>query len=259
MSGLLVGVQWSGWRRVAAMGAASLGALAGMAGAQGQLSTQAATAGDPQAIGLRIYREGLMPAGQSVQGVGQAGVTLTGKDAACATCHRRSGYGSSEGPVEVRPITGAALFGAAPAALAPGPAGGAAHAGGVLANADLQTAGLSPAESARANAIALRAGRAAQFAGTRPRPIYDEAALARAINEGVDVTGRRMNPSMPRYAFDAAALASLSAYLKTLSVHASPGVSDDKVHFATVIQPGVSPAQRSALLEVLQTYIKDCN
>jgi hypothetical protein len=261
MSDPAVGRKWAGWRRVVAMAAASLGALAGLACAQGQQSTQAETAGDPQAIGLRIYREGLMPAGRPLQGVGQAGVMLTGKDAACATCHRRSGYGSSEGPVEVRPITGPALFGAVPvpAVGAPGPAGGAAHAGGVRANADLQPAGLSPAESARANAIALRAGRAAQFAGTRPRPNYDEAALARAINEGVDVTGRRMNPSMPRYAFDAATLASLGAYLKTLSVHASPGVTDDKVHFATVIQPGVSPAQRSALLEVLQTYIQDRN
>jgi hypothetical protein len=246
--------EWAGWRRVLAFGALSLSALAVMDGAQAQQSAQAGAAGDPLAIGRRIYREGLLPSGQPVQGVGQAKVALTGKDAACATCHRRSGYGSSEGPIEVRSITASTLFGAAPAASAPGPASGKVNAASARTDAEL-----SPAEAARANAIALRAGRAALFAGTRPRPGYDEAALARAIGDGVDVNGHHMNPSMPRYAFDAAALESLSAYLKTLSTHVSPGVTDDKVHFATVIQPGVSPAQRSALLEVLQTYIKDRN
>jgi hypothetical protein len=120
-------------------------------------------------------------------------------------------------------------------------------------------AGLSPAEAARANASALRAARAAAFAGARQRPTYDEATLARAIREGVDVTGRSMNAAMPRYALEPAALESLTAYLKTLSVRASPGVTEDKIHFATVIQPGTDPAQRRALLEVLQTYMQDRN
>ncbi len=57
----------------------------------------------------------------------------------------------------------------------------------------------------------------AVFAGTRQRPTYDEATLARAIRDGIDVTGRNMNAAMPRYALEPAALESLSAYLKTLS------------------------------------------
>ena len=76
------------------------------------------------------------------------------------------------------------------------------------------------------------------FAGSRPRPAYDDASLARSIREGIDVTGRVMDAAMPRYALDAAALASLTAYLKTLSATASPGVTGAAVHFATVIQPG---------------------
>jgi hypothetical protein len=68
-----------------------------------------------------------------------------------------------------------------------------------------------------------------------------------------------MNPSMPRYALEPAALESLTAYLKTLSIHTAPGVTEDKIHFATVIQPDTDPAQRRALLEVLQTYMQDRN
>jgi hypothetical protein len=120
-------------------------------------------------------------------------------------------------------------------------------------------AGLSPAEVARARANALRAARATAFAGTRSRPAYDDASLARAIREGVDVTGRAMHASMPRFALEPAALAALTAYLKTLSVQTAPGVTGDKVHFATVIQPGTDPAQRRALLQVLETFIKDRN
>lgn len=220
--------------------------LAGLITAWLLLGAAAFEAGaDPLAIGRRIYREGILPSGQPLQGFAQASVRLAGADAACATCHRRSGYGSSEGPIEVRSITGPALFGSPLAPPAPA---------SVTARPDL-----SPAEAARANASALRAVRTAAFAGTRQRPAYDEASLARAIREGVDVTGRRMNASMPRYALEPAAIESLMAYLKTLSVQASPGVTDDTIHFATVIQPGTDPAQRRALLEVLQTYMQDRN
>jgi hypothetical protein len=206
---------------------------------------------DLLAIGQRIYREGILPSGEPLRGIGEASVTLTGEQAACTTCHRRSGYGSSEGPIEVRSITGPALFGDRVAPSAPGslPAPVAA----------VDDAGLSPAEAARARARMLRSVRTVQFAGNRPRPPYDDAALARAIRKGIDVTGRRMNASMPRYALDPAALEALTAYLKTLSTKVSPGVTADTVHFATVIQPGTDPAQRRALLEVLQTFVKNRN
>lgn len=203
------------------------------------------------AIGRRIYREGLLPSGQPIQGVGPANVVLSAAQAACATCHRRSGYGSSEGPIEVRAITGSALFGERVAPVLPGSP--------VAPAALIVQSNSSPAEAARANANALRAVRTALFAGNRPRPAYDDASLTRAIRQGVDTTGRVMNVSMPRYSLDASALEALTAYLKTLSVQTPPGVGEEKVHFATVIQPGTDPAQRSALVEVLQTYMRDRN
>jgi hypothetical protein len=211
---------------------------------------------DPVEIGRRIYREGLLPTGEPLRGVGQAGVTLAGKSAACTTCHRRSGYGSSEGTIEVRAITGPALFGDRVAPVVPGSSLPSRHESAPPSpRAEL----LAAAEAARANAVALRAARLATVAGTRQRPVYDEESLARAVREGVDVTGHGMNAAMPRYGLDATSLASLTAYLKTLSTQTSPGVTDDAVHFATVIQPGTDPAQSHALVEVLQTFIRDRN
>lgn len=206
---------------------------------------------DMVSVGRRIYREGILPSGQPVQGLAAANVRLAGAQAACAACHRRSGYGSSEGPIEVRAITGLALFGHRVAPTLPYQ----------VTPADAATAspGRSGAEVARATANALHAGRAEMFSGARQRPTYDDVSLGRAIRDGLDVTGRAMNPSMPRFALDTVAMASLTAYLKTLSVQASPGVTEDAVHFATVIQPGTDLAQRQALIDVLQTYIQDRN
>ena len=209
---------------------------------------------DLLAIGKRLYREGVLRSGRSLQGVGQAGVTLSGTSAACATCHRRSGWGSSEGPIEVRPITGTALFGERVAPDAPGNPVDAA----VPVDAAEQAA-LSPADAARARAAALRTYRTAALSGTRPRPAYDDATLARAIVEGLDASGRRMNPSMPRYALEPAELQALTSYLKSLSTESAPGITEDAVHFATVIQPGTDPEQRRAIIEVLQTFFRDRN
>lgn len=201
---------------------------------------------DPLAIGQRIYREGILPSGQPLQGVAQANVARVGADAACAACHRRSGYGSSEGSLEIRSIAGPALFGnpeVPPAASGVVPAG----------------SGLTGAESARAAAATARSARIAALSGKRQRPVYDDLSLRRAIRDGVDVTGRKMSSGMPRYALDDVALESLTTYLKTLSAQPSPGVTSDRIHFATVIEPGVDAAQRRAMLEVLHGFIEDTN
>jgi hypothetical protein len=49
----------------------------------------------------------------------------------------------------------------------------------------------------------------------------------------------------------------VSAYLATLSAQPSPGVDEEEIHFATVIQPGVSPEKRRAMLDIMQTFFKD--
>ena len=206
---------------------------------------------DPLAIGRRIYREGVLPSGLPLQGLAPANVKLSGADAACVTCHRRSGFGASEGPIEVRPVTGPALFGTMEMPSVSG-------LESIPVLTPVQSA-LSASEVARAKADTLRVSRAATFAGNRQRPVYDDALLARAIHDGLDVTGHKMSASMPRYALAQAELASLSSYLKTLSAHVSPGVTKEAVHFATVIQPDTDPAQRRVLVEVLQKFFEDRN
>ncbi|MEP7117243.1 MAG: hypothetical protein ABI880_06670, partial [Acidobacteriota bacterium] len=222
-----------GRRRWAVLFAVALAWVPSVAAAQAAGATDA----DVLAIGRRIYREGVLPSGQVLQGVGPAGVLLSGKAAACETCHRRSGYGSSEGPVEVRPITGPALFGSRVAPVAPGSPLG-------------RDVAAAPGRAARGSTADVLATRLGLFAGARPRPTYAEASLSRAIREGVDLTGRAMDASMPRFGLGPDELAALTAYLKGLSVHTAPGVTENKVHFATVIQPGTDPAQRRAMLEV---------
>ena len=63
------------------------------------------------AAGQRIYREGILPSGQPLRATVGNDVALSGRNAACVNCHRRSGYGGPEGQRVVPPITAAHLFG----------------------------------------------------------------------------------------------------------------------------------------------------
>jgi cytochrome c553 len=171
------------------------------------------------AIGQRIYREAMDGAGLPIKALGPAGVVLRGTDAACTSCHQRSGYGSSEGAYTIRPITGPALF--------------------------------------QEQTLVEHAPRIKAQLGTRLRPAYTDATLARALRGGVDASGKPLESVMPRYALSDADLRALSAYLATLSAQDSPGVDAQEIHFATVIQPGVPPQRRRAMLDTLQAFVKD--
>jgi cytochrome c553 len=171
------------------------------------------------ATGQRIYREAIDSTGQPIKAMGPAGVVLDGRDAACVTCHRRSGYGTSEGKYNVRPITGLALF--------------------------------------QEQTLAEHAPRIKAQLGTRQRPAYTDALLARAIRGGIDSSGKPLESVMPRFALSDNDMRALSAYLATLSVQDSPGVDEEEVHFATIIQPGVSPERRRAMLDIMQAFVKD--
>lgn len=186
------------------------------------LAADAAALGEREgrwALGQRIYREGVGANGEPLVAQGAAGMRLSGKDAACAACHRRSGYGSSEGRFVVRPVTGPALT---------------------------QTLNL-PVHSPRIKARL----------GTSPRPPYDEVLLARAIRGGLDTAGKPLDPVMPRYALSDDEMRALSSYLFSLSAQPSPGVDEQDIHFATVIQPGVAPERRRAMLEVMNAFVRD--
>jgi len=189
------------------------------AGAQAPQARGADAEANQQAVGQRLYREGIRPSGEPLTSVGSARTQRAGKDAACAACHRRSGYGTSEGQLVIRPIIGPALL--------------------------------------QEQTVPVRSPRVKARLGTSQRPAYTEALLARAIRTGLDASGKPLDPAMPRYVLSDAEMKSLAAYLFSLSAQPSPGVDEHSIHFATVIQPGVAPARRRAMLDVMQAFVKD--
>jgi hypothetical protein len=62
--------------------------------------------------GRAIFQDGVLTDGKPLVATALGGVTLTGRDATCTNCHRRSGLRSMEGGRIVPNITGSALFSA---------------------------------------------------------------------------------------------------------------------------------------------------
>ena len=149
---------------------------------------------------------------------------------ACASCHRRSGFGASEGGVYVPRVTGPALFQPRQ-----------------LRRADLFRALYQEPQPEPY---------AARVRDPRLRPAYTPETLAVALREGRDPAGRMLDPLMPRYRLSDGEVVDLAAYLAGLSAAPSPGVDGESIHFATVITPGVDPGRRKALLDVLEAYVR---
>lgn len=190
------------------------------------LLTHGGVAAEPadNAGGRSIYLDGRLASGEPLHATVQKGVALSGDAAACVNCHRRSGLGGGEGQNSIRPIAGRLLF----------------H--------PLQSGGTGRLRSQPAPAN-----------DASRRPVYTRANLARALREGVDPTGRVLDPLMPRYALGDDEIAQLQVYLEGLSAAAAPGVNDREIHFATIIAPGVDPDRRRAMLNVLQAFFRDKN
>jgi len=170
-------------------------------------------------IGQSIYLKGRLASGEPVRATVQKGVTLSGTDAACVQCHRRSGLGGSEGQNAIRSIAGRLL--------------------------------ISPAQTE--GRWANLAG------GVADRSPYTRATLARALREGIDPAGRALDALMPRYDLSDEEIAQLQAYLMELSSTAAPGVTDHDIHFSTIIMPDVPPDRGSAMLDVLHGFFRDKN
>src|SRR5262249_11272390 len=150
-------------------------------------------------VGREIYLHGVLGSGQPLEGKrGSGGAPVAGADAACVSCHQRSGFGSVEGLLRIPPIAGAYLFHARPRTA--------------------QQRDLPYIEAIKAD-----------------REPYTPETLARAIREGVDSQGRPFAPLMPRFQMGDSDMSALVSYLKSLEVGSSPGVTDKEIHFATVI------------------------
>ncbi len=173
-------------------------------------------------VGEAIYRRGILPSGQPITAKREPDLQISGGDAACSNCHRRSGLGELEGHIRIPPVTGAALFRPR------------VHDGNVGAppNSD---------------------------AAYSRRDAYSKEALARAIREGVAVDGSQLNYLMPHYSLADADMASLIGYLKGLTRFKSPGVNAGVLHLATIVTPDADPVKRRAMLDVLDHYFADTN
>ena len=192
------------------------------------LSLQVAGAAEPPPApsaelieaGRKIYEQGIQPNGEPLAGTREGGTVVSGADAACINCHRRTGLGSYEGSVIVPPVIGQALFGKF---RKPGERAPRRTAGMKYLDFDFHT-----------------------------RPPYDDATLARALRTGVSTSGYTFRYLMPRYELDDVALQALSAYLRTLVASQSPGVESPYVHFASVIAPGIDASRRKIFLDTLR-------
>ena len=202
------------WRRSAAMLACALLAASAW-GRLKPLSEPALNAAES------LYRQGVLPDGKSLRGAREGVEPIEGQAAACANCHRRSGFGVEEGRIVIPPITGKYLFRESTDATE------MAHPG---------SEALSPRRSR-----------------------YSPETLARAIRDGIDPDGRKLDYLMPRFALDDATMTLLIGYLKQLSTHPAPGAITDILQFATIVTPDADPVKRDAMLDVLNHFFGNKN
>lgn len=222
------------WRRalgrfalVMALGLVAPPAVAAPGGEADPLAKTVKTVGGfpperAQALGERMYREGILPSGEPMQSLVSGDVRVLGTSFACAGCHLRAGLGFWEGGVATLPINGAKL--AQPRYV--------------------KFPNLSPEERKE---LRLQTPPA--------RPAYTDEALARVIRSGVDPSGRKLHPAMPRFDLKDADMAVLIHYLRGLSARLSPGADGDTVRFATVIAGDVAPADEQSMLVPLNNFV----
>ncbi len=175
-------------------------------------------------LGRRIYNDGVIAPGVELTGarIGSNSQT-TGARAACVNCHRRSGMGQVDSDVLIQPITGNFLF---------------------ATKADKRVTTMDPHVGKRFNSA---------------HEPYTFAALGRAIRNGVNNRGQTMDAAMPRFNLNDTQLKAVIAYLKQLSAHWSPGVSQTSIRFATVITPDVEPARRKVMIDMMRTVFRQKN
>lgn len=188
----------------------------------------AAAAPTPAEHGRQLYEFGIGHDGKPIKARDENGNLFAGEGAACLRCHRRSGFGGSEGGFYVPPITSNYVY--------------------------------EPSRSDRNDrfrAAFLEAQNTRHWMRARmprSRPAYTLATLGDAIRNGHNPAGTKFE-LMPRYEIDDEDLANVAAYLHELSKEISPGVDEDYIHLATVIGPGVDPAERDAMLVTTRAFV----
>ena len=172
-------------------------------------------------IGADIYEVGKLSNGNDVVG-SRKDIKVIGTNAACMNCHRKSGMGSVEGNIQAPPITGRFLF----------------------RNDDRLFVTMDPRSGKRFN----------QY-----HDAYTEKSLELAITQGINVNGQPMSELMPRYSLTDSEMKSLINYLSNLSQKRSPGVDEEKIHFATIVTPDVDEKQKQILITMMNAIFGQKN
>ena len=185
-----------------------------MAGANSAASRQSPASAAQLQAGEQLYRQGVLPSGNPLVAQREGAEPMQGRAAACVNCHLRSGLGTVEGRILIPPITAKYLLrpvGAGAATMTQPPINGR----GPL------------------------------------RSRYSAGTLARAIREGIDPDGRKLDYLMPRYSLDEASMSATIAYLMHLDRGPVPGVGSETLDFATIITPDADAIERQGMLDVL--------
>ena len=203
--------------------------LLGVIAIAGPVAARGATGGTGSGVladvraGESIYLRGVLPNGAPLEGDRSGrGLDATGAQAACVSCHQRSGLGESEGSIKIPPIAARYLF---------TPDGVGADAPDLPYVAGMRT----------------------------DRPPYTTASLARAIRDGIDSAGKPLSYLMPRFRLNDAQVHDLVDYLRTLAPAHVPGVTALTLHFATVITPDADPVTSRGMLDVLRHFFVQKN
>ncbi|UVJ46113.1 ABC transporter substrate-binding protein [Pseudomonas sp. LS1212] len=99
-----------------------------------------------------------------------------------------------------------------------------------------------------------------QSVNGRQYPAYTEAAIARAVAEGRDPAGNRLDPAMPRFVLTLRDQANLTAYLKRLEDDSDPGLQARHLRLGTLLpRQGPQAELGNTVASVLNASIEQIN
>ena len=100
----------------------------------------------------------------------------------------------------------------------------------------------------------LALGQGPREANGRRYPAYTDSSLARAIQQGIDPAGNRLDPAMPRFELTLADQRNLTAYLKRLAEERDPGVEEGVLRLGTLL-PASGPLAEAG--QVVRAVLED--
>jgi ABC-type branched-subunit amino acid transport system substrate-binding protein len=98
-----------------------------------------------------------------------------------------------------------------------------------------------------------------RHADGRRHPPFQRDTLARAITDGHDPAGNRLDPSMPRYEMSAEDLHSLLAYIGRLGAASEPGITDEAITLGLLLLRTEASGEAAVSAEIISAYFDDLN